>query len=67
MALIFLRQISIYKQPNKINYAPLMLGVGAIASVIHFIIAPENQTLIITLKGSFIPILVALMLFIVIK
>jgi chromosome segregation ATPase len=42
-----------------------MLGIGAIASVIHFIIAPENQELILVLKGSLIPFLVALMLFIV--
>ena len=65
MGLIFLRQISIFKKPNKINYAPLMLGIGAIASVIHFIISPENQTLLLTLKGSFIPFLVSLMLYIV--
>ena len=65
MGLIFLRQISIFKKPNKINYAPLMLGVGAIASVIHFIISPETQTLALTLKGSFIPFLVALMLYII--
>ena len=65
MALIFLRQISIFKQPNKINYAPLILGIGAIASVLHFIISPENQSLMFVLKGSFIPFLVALMLYII--
>ena len=43
MSLLFLRQISILKQANKINYAPLMIGVGAISSVIHFIIHPEVQ------------------------
>ncbi len=42
-----------------------MLGLGAISSVIHFIISPENQNIIYTLKGSFIPMLVALMLYIV--
>ena len=65
MALIFLRQISIYKQPNKINYAPLILGIGAISSVIHFIISDENQSVIFILKGSFIPFLVALILYII--
>ena len=65
MALIFLRQISIYKQPNKINYAPLILGIGAIASVIHFIVSDEHQSMIFVLKGSFIPFLVALMLYII--
>ncbi len=65
MMLIFLRQISIYKQPNKINYAPLMLGIGAIASVIHFIVSDEHQSVIFVLKGSMIPFLVALMLYII--
>lgn len=65
MALIFLRQISIYKQPNKINYAPLIIGIGAISSVIHFIISDEHQSVIFVLKGSFIPFLVSLMLYII--
>jgi len=65
MALIFIRQISIYKKPNKINYAPLMLGIGALSSVIHFIISPDTQPLILTMKGSMIPFLVSLMLYIV--
>lgn len=65
MGLIFLRQISIYKEPNKINYSPLLLGIGAIASVIHFIIAPSNQSVMYVLKGSFIPFLIALMLYII--
>ncbi|NPA66280.1 MAG: hypothetical protein GXO11_05280 [Epsilonproteobacteria bacterium] len=64
MAVIFLRQISIFKQPNKINYAPLILGVGAIASVLHFIIS-NDPDLILTLKGSFIPMLIALILYII--
>lgn len=65
MALIFLRQISIFKQPNKINYAPLILGIGAIASVIHFIISDEQQNVLYVLKGSLIPFLIALMLYII--
>ncbi len=65
MGIIFLRQIAIYKQPNKINYAPLILGIGAIASVLHFIIADESHSLLFVIKGSFIPFLVALMLFVI--
>ncbi len=65
MGLIFLRQISIYKEPNKINYSPLLLGIGAIASVIHFIIAPSSQDVMFVLKGSFIPFLIALILYII--
>jgi len=65
MAILFLRQISILKQPNKINYAPLMLGIGAISSLVHFITNPEAQDLVLLFRESFFPILVALLLYIV--
>lgn len=65
MGLLFLRQISIIKQPNKINYAPLMLGIGAISAVVHFILHPDNIDMFMALKESFFPILVSLILFII--
>lgn len=65
MVLLFLRQISILKQPNKINYAPLMIGIGAISSVVHFIIHPEATDALLILRESFLPLLVALLLYIV--
>ncbi|MCD6173481.1 MAG: hypothetical protein J7J96_06785 [Sulfurimonas sp.] len=65
MTLLFLRQISILKQPNKINYAPLMIGIGAISSVVHFIIHPDVNDVILLLRESFFPLLVALFFYIV--
>lgn len=65
MALLFLRQISILKQPNKINYAPLMIGIGIISSVVHFIIHPEAENFVLLLRESFFPLLVSLLLYIV--
>lgn len=65
MAILFLRQISILKHPNKINYAPLMIGVGAISSVVHFIIHPDATNVILLLRESFLPLLVSLLLYIV--
>jgi len=65
MALLFLRQISILKQPNKINYAPLMLGIGAISATLHFITHPEVTDTLLILKESLFPILVSLILYIV--
>lgn len=65
MAILFLRQISILKHPNKINYAPLMIGVGAISSVVHFIIHPDITNVIMLLRESFLPLLVSLLLYIV--
>ncbi len=67
MALLFLRQIAILKQPNKINYAPLMVGVGAISSVVHFIIHPEHTNVVLLLRESFFPLLVALLLYLVLN
>jgi len=65
MSLLFLRQISIIKHANKINYAPLMIGVGAISSVIHFIIHPEVQDVLLLLRESFFPLLVALFFYLI--
>ena len=65
MAILFLRQIAILKQPNKINYAPLMLGIGAISSVVHFIAHPDTIDSILLMRESFFPFLVSLLLFIV--
>ena len=65
MVLLFVRQISILKQPNKINYAPLMLGIGAISSVVHFIIHPDATDFILLFRESAFPFLVSLFLYIV--
>ncbi|WP_294965539.1 hypothetical protein [Sulfurimonas sp.] len=65
MGILFLRQISILKQPNKINYAPLMIGVGSISSVVHFIIHPDATDIILLFRESFLPLLVAILLYIV--
>ncbi len=65
MAILFLRQISILKQLNKINYAPLMIGIGAISSIVHFMINPEVTDTALLLRESFLPLLVALILYII--
>ncbi len=65
MALLFLRQIYILKQPNKINYAPLMVTIGAIGSVVHFILHPDITNVILLLRESFFPLLVGLLLYII--
>lgn len=65
MAVLFIRQIFILKQANKINYGPLMLGIGAISSLVHFIIHPDTQDILLLLRESLFPLLVALLLYIV--
>ena len=65
MAILFLRQVSILKQPSKINYSPLMVGIGVISSIVHFIIHPEHQDFVLLLRESSFPILISLILFVV--
>ena len=65
MAVLFLRQIAILKRPNKINYAPLMIGIGAISTLVHFIIHPDTSNVILLFRESLFPLLVALLLYIV--
>ena len=65
MALLFIRQIVILKKPNKINYAPLMLGIGAISSLVHFITHPDTHDFLLLARESLFPFLVALLLYMV--
>jgi len=65
MALLFLRHVVILKKPNKINYAPLMIAIGIIASLIHFVIHPDPSDIILLLRESLMPILVATIFYII--
>jgi hypothetical protein len=65
MAVLFIRQVVILRQPNKLNYAPLMLGIGAISSVVHFITHPDVSNAVLLFRESLFPLLVALLLYIV--
>ena len=65
MILLFLRQIVILKRPNKITYAPLMIGIGAIASLIHIAIHPDATNVILLLRESIFPFLIALFFYII--
>ncbi|QOP41127.1 hypothetical protein [Sulfurimonas marina] len=65
MALLFLRQVYILKQPNKINYAPLMLSIGFIATILHIITAPDNIDTFKLFRESLFPLLVSLVLFVI--
>ena len=65
MGLLFLRQIYILKQPNKINYAPLMIGIGFIGSLVHFIVHPEYQDVLLLVRESLFPVLFSMILYII--
>jgi len=65
MGLLFLRQITNLKKPNKINYVPLIIAFGVISSLLHFILSPPTQETMITIKESTIPLLISLLLYLV--
>ena len=65
MGILFLRQIVILKRPNKINYAPLLLGIGAIGSVVHFIMHTQNPDILLLVRESLFPFLFALILYVI--
>lgn len=67
MSALFVRQIIIFKQPSKINYAPIILGIGLMSSLLHFVLPQETFSFILLLKESFIPIIVALFFYMVIS
>ena len=67
MGVLFLRQIAILKEPNKIDYAPLLLGIGVVSSIIHFIIHPHSEDILLLSRESLVPFLVALILYLILN
>jgi hypothetical protein len=67
MALLFLRQMSISKHPNKINYAPLILSIGVLFAILHFILYIQTDNLIEVSKQSASSILVSLFLYMIVN
>lgn len=67
MALLFLRQMSISKHSNKINYAPLILSIGALFAIIHFILYIQEDNFVEVLKQSASSILPSLFLYMIVN
>jgi hypothetical protein len=65
MAVLFLRQIAIFKQPNKINYSPLLLGIGAIGAMTHLLLNPDHENFYLLFRESLLPLFFGLLLYIV--
>ncbi|MEN8008276.1 MAG: hypothetical protein ABFS42_14765 [Candidatus Krumholzibacteriota bacterium] len=65
MGVLFIRQVMIFKDPNKINYAPLLLGIGGIGAMIHLLLYPETENFILVFRESLLPFFAGLMLFVI--
>jgi len=64
MGLLFVRQMFILKEPNKIDYAPLVIAVGVSSFILHFILSDSTDILKVT-RESFFPLLLSVLFFIV--
>lgn len=67
LSLLFLRQFAIYKQPSKINYAPLLIVIGVGGSLIHLMLHPHSEDVILLLRESAIPIFVSLLMYFILN
>jgi len=67
MGTLFIRQIMIFKNQNKIDYAPIIIGIGVLGSLLHFITHPQITDLILLLRESFLPIVIAIFLYLVLS
>lgn len=60
ISLLFLRHVSVYKEPNKINYTPVVLALGIMGGIVHLMVEGLDA---ITLKEALVPLIVGLVLF----
>lgn len=58
MSLLFLRHINVYKDRNKINYTPIVLAIGIIMGLLHFIIMGEGEGWLLALRESLLTVIV---------
>lgn len=60
MSLLFLRHIVVYKDSTKINYAHVVLALGIIGAIFHFILSSTND--LNTIKESLLSLSVGILL-----
>ncbi|WP_295052228.1 hypothetical protein [Sulfuricurvum sp.] len=60
MSLLFLRHTAVYKDPSKINYTPMVLALGVIGGLLHFILSGSMEMNVI--KESLLSLSVGILL-----
>jgi hypothetical protein len=60
MSLLFLRHTVVYKDPSKINYTPMVLALGFIGGLLHFILSGSTEITLI--KESLLSVSVGILL-----
>ncbi|MDP1784678.1 MAG: hypothetical protein Q8K81_04535, partial [Sulfuricurvum sp.] len=62
MSLLFLRHINVYKERNKINYTPVVIGIGIIAGLLHFVMMSDAEGWLFALRESLLTVIVGVIL-----
>lgn len=62
MSLLFLRHISVYKDRNKINYTPVVLAIGFIGGLLHFVMLGDGADWLLVLRESMLTLMVGIIL-----
>jgi len=62
MSLFFLRHISVYKDRNKINYTPVVLAIGFIGALLHFVMLGDGSGWLLVLRESMLTLSVGIVL-----
>jgi len=62
MSLLFLRHISVYKDRNKINYTPVVLAIGFIGGLLHFVMLGDGAGWLLVLRESMLNLTVGIIL-----
>lgn len=58
MSLLFLRHINVYKDRNKINYTPIVIGIGVIMGLLHFVMMGEGEGWLLALRESLLTVII---------
>lgn len=58
MSLLFLRHINVYKDRNKINYTPVVVGIGIIAGLLHFVMMSDSAGWLLALRESLLTVII---------
>ncbi|HEX5710968.1 MAG TPA: hypothetical protein VFX68_06435 [Sulfuricurvum sp.] len=62
MSLLFLRHMSVYKDQNKINYTPIVLAIGFISGLLHFVMLGDSLQWLLVLRESLLSIIIGIIL-----
>ncbi len=66
MLLLFLRQFAVFKQASKINYAPLILILGLLGSLLYFMVH-SHETSPLLLREALLPLFTSLVLYFILN